>query len=289
MTQSLRKVIQRLISPLLGKGYGRLPVLRSGLSWYKRRLKPEYVLVEGQPLYLNPNDEELSPYLALHGYFEKMETDLVHKYVKPGMRVLDIGANIGYFTVMCSVLAGKHGQVVALEPDDTNFSFLKRSVAELPTKNVHLVQAAAWSNSGQLDLYLSSQNPGDHQSFPGDDARHHYTVEAVAIDDLPEARDGFDFIKMDIQGAEGHALRGMKNILANQPPAVMLLEFWPSSLERAGTSPQKIFASLVQHGYRIHRVSNEEVTLYPVQSYQDISDYCDLDWKFVNLLCLQDV
>lgn len=65
------KAVQQLAKPFMGKGYGQLPLVRSVLSWYKQKNKPEYVEVEGRRLYLHPQDEELSPYLALHGYFEK--------------------------------------------------------------------------------------------------------------------------------------------------------------------------------------------------------------------------
>lgn len=285
MTHSFLKTLQRLGRPLMGKGYGKLPVIRSFVAWYKKQNKPEYVMIEGRRLYLNPQDEELAPYLAMHGYFEKMETELVRQYVQPGMRVLDVGANIGYFTVLCSALVGKEGSIVAIEPDVTNYSFLEKSVQELPEANVQLVKAAAWHSSGTLNLHLNKSNPGDHQTFPGEDSRESYKVQATAIDDIETASRGFDFVKMDIQGAEGQALRGMQNTLASHRPAVMILEFWPSSLERAGTPPEDVYTSIVQLGYQLQRISNEEGKLYPINSYQQIADFCDLDWKFVNLLC----
>lgn len=287
MAQRILGLIRRIARPFMGKGYGRLPVVHSIVSWIKRGYRPEYVEVEGRRVYLNPDDPEVSSYLALHGYFEKMETELIHRHVKPGMHVLDVGANIGYYTVMCSALVGRDGSVVAIEPDDANYAFLNRGVAELPEKNVHLVKAAAWSESGTLDLYLSSENPGDHQSFASDRSRQHYTVDAIRVDDLPEARAGFDFVKMDIQGAEGHALTGMRQTLERHPPQTMIVEFWPSSLEQAGTPPDEIYAFISGLGYDIRRISNEDGKLYPIQSYQDIRDFCDLDWKFMNLLCVR--
>ncbi len=274
----------------MGKGYGRLPVLRSVIAWYKKGYKPEYIEVEGRKVYLNPDDPEVSAYLALHGYFEKMETDLIRRYVKPGMRVLDVGANIGYFTVLCSALVGKDGFVVAIEPDEKNFSFLQKGIQGLPEKNVALVRAAAWSESGTLDLYLNPENPGDHQSFAGEDSvtRVHYAVKAVRVDELPESEKGFDFVKIDIQGAEGHAIEGMRRSLERHTPQVMIVEFWPSSLKRAGTDPESLFEYILSLGYEIQRISNEESRLYPVRSYEEIEEFCDLDWKFMNLLCIRN-
>lgn len=287
MRNEFLELARRIARPFMGKGYGRLPVIRSLVEWYRKLYRPESVEVEGRKIYLNPADDKLSPYLAMNGYFEKMETALIRQHVKPGMRVLDVGANIGYFTVLCSALVGERGCVVAIEPDDTNFSFLERSVAELPEKNTRVVKAAAWQESGKLDLYISTENPGDHQSFPGDTTRNHYTVDSVAIDDLVEAESGFDLVKMDIQGSEGHALQGMQKTFRQNPPGTLILEFWPSGLAQAGTPPEDVYAVLKGMGYRIQHISNEDEKLYTIHSYQDIVDFCDIEWKFMNLLCLR--
>ena len=274
-----------LARPFFGKGYWGRPGLRTIAAWYRRAYRPESVMVEGHKLYLNRDDMVLNSYLAVHGYWEKMETDMVHRYVKPGMQVLDIGANIGYHTILMAGLVGEKGRVIAFEPDVTNFNLLGRSVAELPFRNVQIAQAAVWDTSGELQLYMSEENPGDHQVYHSSEARAHYSVPAVTIDEyLPDGK--FDFLKMDIQGAEGHAFMGMRKTLERHPPTAMVLEFWPGGLATAGTPADEVYAFLLGLGYVTYRMDEEEQKIYPITLEQIIA-FCDLDWKFVTLLCAQ--
>lgn len=243
-------------------------------------------MINGHKLYLHlERDVVVTTYLAVHGYWEKMETQMVHRYVKPGMRVLDIGANIGYHTILAAGLVGEKGRVVAIEPGDDNFKLLSRSVAELPYKNVELVHGGAWHTSGEIQLYVSEESPSDHKVYDSSEGRPTETITAVAIDDMfPDEK--FDFLKMDIQGAEGHAFKGMRKVLRNHPPTAMVLEFCPGNLATAGTPAPEIYAFLMELGYSTFRIDEELEKIYPV-SLEQILDFCDLDWKFMTLLCAQ--
>lgn len=273
--------------PFLRKGYWGKPGLRTIANWYRRAYRPEFVMINGHKLYLHlERDVVVTTYLAIHGYWEKMETQMVHRYVKPGMSVLDIGANIGYHTILAAGLVGEKGKVVAIEPGSDNFSLLSRSVAELPFKNVQLVHGAVWHSSGEIQLYVSDDSPSDHRVYDSSEGRHTEPIAAVAIDDLlPGQR--FDFLKMDIQGAEGHAFKGMRKTLENHPPTAMVLEFSPGYLATAGTPASEVYAFLMQLGYSTFRIDEEQERVYPI-SYDQIMAFCgDVEWKFVTLLCAQ--
>ncbi len=271
--------------PFFGKGYWSKPVLRSIAAWYRRAYRPEYVLVEGNKLYLNNNDMVLNSYLAVNGYWEKMETEMVKRYVKPGMKVLDIGANIGYDTLLMSSLVGDQGRVVAFEPDVTNFNLLSKSVAELPINNVELVQGAVWDTSGELQLYLNDENPGDHQVYNSGESREHYSVPALTIDEFARG-ESYDFLKMDIQGAEGHAFLGMRATLERHRPNAMILEFWPSALSNASTHPSDVYAYLVELGYSTFQMDEAHQKILPI-TFEQIMAGCNADWKYMTLLCTQ--
>lgn len=287
MSQPILRALRTVAAPLFGKGYWSAPVLRTIASWYKQRYRPAFVEIDGNRLYLNYEDGWYSSYLAVHGYCEKTETDLVKRYAKPGMTALDIGANIGYYSLILSSIVGPEGHVIAFEPDRKNLDFLRRSTDGLATKNVEIVPSAVWESTGTLELFLNPEDLIDHSVVPGGSGeRPHYSVPAIAVDDYLDGRQ-VDFIKMDIQGAEGRALEGMERTLAKHPPRVLITEFWPSALRRAGTPPEEVFARLADIGYSIRQIDEDNGALRPA-SIERILAECDIDWKFTNLLCTLD-
>lgn len=276
--------LRRLARPLLGRGYWDRPVLRSIAAWYKRSYRPDYVDIPEGRLYLNPNDRFLTPHLVVHREFERMESSVIRERVKPGGFALDIGANVGYHSLLLSRQVGPEGRVIAFEPDPENFGYLQKSVASTRWRNVELRQQAVWESSGTLELYRNAEHPGDHQVYRSGESREHVTVEAVAIDDVIGNAD-VDFVKMDIQGAEGHAVEGMRRLLDRRPPPAMLMEFWPYGLRTAGTDPGALYGRLRDLGYAMHRCDDERGVIAPI-SFEEIAAHCDLDWKFVTLLCV---
>lgn len=284
MSQPFLRVLRAVASPLFGKGYWKAPVLRNIAAWYQRRYRPAFVEIDRSRLYLNYDDGWYSSYLAVHGYCEKTETAVVRQLARPGMTMLDIGANIGYYTLILSAIAGPEGKVIAFEPDTKNLEFLRRSIAGLPIDNVELVPSAVWESSGSIELYLNPEDLIDHSVIPGAGGeRPHYSIPAVALDEYLDGR-AVDFVKMDIQGAEGRALMGMSELLEKRPPSVLITEFWPSALRRAGTPPEEVFARLLDLGYAIQRIDEDGGAVVPTTIAQ-ILDLCDLDWKFTNLVC----
>jgi len=275
--------LRRLARPFLGRGLGNVPPFRWAARWYRRSYQPESVAIADGRLYLNPKDRMLTPHLILHREFEPMETAAIVERVRPGMLVLDIGANVGYHSLLLSRQVGSTGRVIAFEPDPENFGYLQQSVGSLPLANVELVNAAVWNRSGTIELYRNAEHPGDHQIYPSDEAREHLTVQTVAVDDVIGDAD-VDFVKMDIQGAEGGAVEGMQRLLERRPPATMLMEFWPSGLRTAGTDPEALYRYLHGLGYAIHRCDDERRVIVPIR-FEEIERTCDLDWKFVSLLC----
>jgi hypothetical protein len=151
-------------------------------------------------------------------------------------------------------------------------------------KNVIAVQAAVWDTPGTIELYVNPDNRGDHQVYKSEESREHYSVPSVTIDDYAKG-ETYDFIKMDIQGAEGRALRGMRETFKRRLPTAIFTEFWPHGLRNAGTPPEEVFDRLLELGYLIYWV-NEVKRRYDLTTLPEIYEFCDLDWKFVDLLCV---
>ena len=106
-------------------------------------------------MFLDSND---SLRLSINGTYSEYETDVMKKIVKKGDVDLDLGANIGYYTLIFAKIVGKNGKVFAFEPDLTNFTLLKKNVEINGYKNVVLINKAVSDKTGKLKLFLNERN-----------------------------------------------------------------------------------------------------------------------------------
>lgn len=157
-----------------------------------------------------------------YGEFSESEVQLFRDVVKPGMFVLDIGANIGCHTVALSRIVGSHGIVFAYEPERTNFTTLCGNIALNNILNVYAFQKAVGCTSGliavpELDLGKTSNMGGlslceDYSGAPS------YPVPLITIDELDFLR--LDFVKIDIEGMEKLTLEGGKETIEKYKPTL---------------------------------------------------------------------
>jgi FkbM family methyltransferase len=191
-------------------------------------------------------------YAGLYGIYkqwsDREERRLLARLIRPGMTVLDVGANIGLYTRWLAGLVGPDGRVIAMEPEPRNFERLTAAAARLP--QVTTIHAAAAERSGTLRLYVADDLNVDHHSYDDGDGRRTVDVPAKAIDDVVPPGTRVDVIKMDIQGAELAALRGARRVLAENPDISMVLEYWPYGLNRAGASARELVDFLANCGFR---------------------------------------
>ena len=248
--------------------------------------------VQGHKMFLDAKD---SLCLSINnGMFEPVETTLVKKHVKRKNVVVDIGANIGYYTLMLARLVGDEGRVFAFEPDPENFLLLKKNVeANGYDHNVILVQKAVSDVTGTARLYQSETNKGDHRMHRASGDRRAVSIETVSLDDYFEDYDGeIDFVKMDIQGSEGHALQGMQNLLKNNKVTNMLTEFCPAWIERTGVSSGDMLSSIERHGFTffdISQASSEDKGRSSSQELLTAYPPVDEEKDQTNLWCVRTV
>jgi FkbM family methyltransferase len=198
----------KILSGRIGKFYPVKVIYKVINSFIFSHLKHE---VLGHKMFLDSRD---SLNLSIKGVYEPFETELVKKEIRKGDVVLDVGANIGYYTLIFAKLVGENGKVFAFEPDPSNFALLKKNVEINGYKNITLVQKAVSNKTGKTKLYLSDRNLGDHRIYDSHDGRRYIEIDAIRLDDYFKDYNGkIDFIKMDIQGAEGGAIQGMRSLL----------------------------------------------------------------------------
>lgn len=244
--------------------------------------------VLGHKMLLDVNDSVVAPLLREQGTFEPLETSLVQRELKEGDVVVDVGANIGYYTLIFARLVGESGKVYAFEPDPANFQLLKKNVQLNGYRNIVLERKAVADRTGRRRLYLAPHNKGDHRLYAPPENRPWVDVEAVALDDYFAARDErIAFIKMDIQGAEGAALTGMRRLLERNPAARLVSEFWPSGLRLSGTDPGAYLEQLERLGFRLYNIDEEAERVEPADAPRLLQTYLPEKDNFTNLLCVR--
>jgi len=193
---------------------------------------------------------------------------LLNTFIKPGFVVLDIGANIGFFSRFLSDKVGATGHVYCFEPDAINFRHLKN---ELKSKtNTTLLQKAVAAESGMLTLYTSNLLNVDHRTYKHDNYAEQHSIEKMAIDDYINNQFKVDLIKMDIQGFEMEALKGMKKTLEANPNLILFTEFWAYGLQQAGSSAMEVFDFLTQLNFNVYRIDNAKLSVLTIENIKQL-------------------
>ena len=185
--------------------------------------------LDGFQIYLDAQDRAVGNHL-LHGVYEPHVTAQFRRLLKPGMRVLDIGANIGYFTLLAASLVTNTGRVIAVEPNPDNGKLLDASIKQNHFEHVTLLQLAAGRANGILALHTSYSNGTTSQvSSELAHLQAIRSVPAIKLDDFNGLADGVDFVKIDVEGAEYNALWGKQETLRRFKPLI-ISEFSPTAM-----------------------------------------------------------
>jgi FkbM family methyltransferase len=211
-------------------------------------------------------------YAAYKAYTDRAERQLLRRILFAGAVVVDVGANIGIYSQFLSCCVGRTGVVHSFEPSLENFRRLKFAARKLA--NVRLSQAAVGESSRRSTLYVSDKLNVDHRAYlPEGDSRHTVPMEMIALDDYFKPGERVDLIKMDIQGYELHALRGANRVLADNPAAKLLLEFWPYGLKRAGANWMDLLATLESKNMVVHQVTKHGLVPFCSEPVRESPDW----------------
>lgn len=187
----------------------------------------EVAEMQGFRLYASPGDALIGRHVLAGGYEPEVEA-VFRRVLRPGMGVVDIGANIGFFTMLSASVVGEAGFVLAVEPNPANARMLEASRRLNGFAQVVTAQVAAGRGTGLLVLNTTHSN-GTTSTPEGDPAEllHAQTVASVAVDALVGAERRIGLIKVDVEGAEYNALLGAAGVLRRDRPLV-ISEFSPS-------------------------------------------------------------
>ena len=222
--------------------------------------------VGGFRIYSNTIDRLLASLMWKFESLEGYESQVLKDHLKKGMTIIDIGANIGYYTLLMGQITGPDGIVYAFEPEPNNFRLLSKNILKNNIQNIHPFQKAVSDKNGSIKLFISKEHRGDHKIFETDDKRPSITVDQVSIDDFLKDKRKIDLIKMDIQGAEHLALEGLKHTIAGNKDIIIITEFSPELLRESGGNPEDFLDRLISMGFKIRLIDEKNKILKPIES-----------------------
>jgi FkbM family methyltransferase len=224
----LRNIAVSAYSALARTGLTSAPVIRRSFLWAYARYKQH---IEAGPV------------------------DQLHQFVPEGSAVIDVGANVGFFTEKLARWVGPAGTVIAVEPDSENLQALRRSIDRFGSnRKIEMVAAVATDRPGRSRLERNPLHPGDHRIAVNSTG---IDVRAVTIDDLVTERGlRISFIKIDVQGAELMVLKGAVWTLRSHSP-VLFVEVDDLALRRYGASAASLLAFLIEEGYTANRINRD--------------------------------
>ena len=231
---------------------------------------PKTVRFHGYQLVVNREDHIMGSALLM-GRYEPYGTQLFLESLSPGMIVVDAGANIGIYTCLASGVVGRYGKVYAFEPEPQNFICLTETMRLNQLANVQPERLALSDHDGEANLFLSDINMGDHRLGKTDEKRQSVCISTRRLDSywgqtIPEVA----VLKMDVQGAEGLVLKGMKQTILKSPKLKIFMEFWPRVLESCGTNPKDVLDDFLEFGFSIQIIDQDKNMLRALDSVEQL-------------------
>lgn len=235
-------------------------------DWRRLRFRATgSVVVDGSTFYLQPNDNYLTQLVLREGTYEPTETRLVREVLKEGDVFLDVGANVGWYTVHAARRVGPSGKVIAFEPEPSNLAMLRRNVEVNGLSNVVVEGVALSSAEGSFKLYLEKGNLGMHSLVLEHEGGQHYVnVQTVRLDDYWKGKGAIKLVKLDTEGAEGMILAGMRETLRRHGRLELIVEYAPQRLKKSGYDPDKVLGELYELGYKASLIDESAGRVVPL-------------------------
>jgi len=216
------------------------------------KMETSVTLLPGMKMVAPPGMRGARSYAA--GVYEQDVTGLFKALVLEGMTVVDLGASLGYYALLASSLVGASGRVYAFEPEPESHSYLLRNIDLNDCCNVRVVEKAVSDKGGDQTFILSSRRSvGPIGGFLSSDSRTcgSVVVQTTSLDDFFEKQGwpGIDLIKVDIDGSEGWALHGMREVSSRNPQMQLIMEFDPDRIRQSDNRPEILAATIQDLGF----------------------------------------
>lgn len=279
------RVLGVVVKHLSGKGLEQLSFVKKTYRFMVRHLIGEDIVlvdVHGQKMHVFP---AFGLMLLSTGTYEseRLMTTLFTELVAENMIVVDIGAYVGFYTLLAAKAVGDKGRVFCFEPELSNYTLLLKNIEENGYNNVVPVQKAVTNVTGPIKLFLT-KDQGSHSIGNYDPCQKTIVVDSITLDEFFSRRDcSIHVMKIDVEGAEMAVLQGMANIISKNRQLKIFTEFNAEALKRAGFSPTEYFKMLVNYGFEVYVINEKKQLLEPAE-IGNVIKMCK-SIGYVNLLC----
>lgn len=240
-------------------------------------------------------DEFISREIITTGYFDFYTTLLLHDFIDYGNHVIDIGANIGWYSSLFCQWVGANGTVDAFEPDTANQFLLHFNINLLvPTSHVYIYLYVVSDYKCEVIFYKSITNMGDHRIFQDQQTPISTKVTSTTLDEHYMGTDVRpNFVKCDTQGAEIKVLRGATELFNSGWRPLVLLEFWPYGLIHSGDNPMIMIDILDTYLYKYYYIDSLNNCIKPVsrcffEEYVRAPKTHKVYGEHINILCIPE-
>jgi len=257
------EILKRGLNLFEGTGIGKIP----GVSWISSRISSllfSEIIIDGDQKLYTGGIVGPRALLALYynGSHEPHVSSLFCSLLNNGMTVVDVGALIGYYTLLAAKRVGDNGRVLAFEPSPTAFSLLLKNIKINNRNNIKAFKYAVSDKNGKKTFDLS------RLSFAHTKSSDTIVVNTVFIDSFLHSLsiEDVDLVKIDVEGAELEVLRGMRKILSRGKVKI-ICEVHPDGLSSLGYSNEDVENILKEYSYKIYLISPDG--LIPTDSIGD--------------------
>jgi FkbM family methyltransferase len=244
MKSLINKIYRRVVPLFYGTGLGNIKIIQKANFELRAIVKPETVKFYGNTMFLDKYDMNQLSVLGQEGK-DYHEISFIRDKIGKGDKVLDVGANIGTYTVLLSNWVGSTGTVYSFEPSKDNCEIIKKTLKINNMENVKLIEKAVTNFNGQSNLDVGVDCTGYY--ITRDIVSKSSIVQCVKLDDIFKNNEKIDFMKLDAEGQELNVLKGMHELL-KQPQLKIMMEFEPETHSKEN-DPEKTLDLLESYGY----------------------------------------
>ena len=257
-------IYKKLFCLLTGSNISKIPGVRKVCAIINKKITPETIEVFGNKIHIG-NSGTVN---FLHDTSD--EIDFFKQHINRGEKIIDVGANIGWFSMIFAKIVGNEGKVFSFEPGKDNYSTLRKNISINNFENIVSENVAVSDFNGELNLELSKT--GNHKV-----SKKGTKTKCIKLDGYLKD-EKIDFVKIDVEGHEYFVLMGMHNILKNNEKIKLKIEFNYKLIKKSGIKPENLLDFLIQNGFTLYdlryerQMSKEEL----IKEYSKIDGATDI-------------
>ncbi len=290
----IEKLFTTAVKPLVGTGIGRIKPLANLYQKIATRIMPSEKVIEVQGFKIRVITQghigDISTELLFKGVHEPMSTQVFKRIINNGDCVVDVGANIGYFTLLAARLVGQQGRVFAFEPSQDNMTELVHNLVINNFHNVNTSLSALSDYNGRSKFFLSTTESARHSLIQTHEHDSTQMVDVQKLDDVLPKGIPVHFIKTDTEGNELSVLKGAQQIIMANKGIKLLFEVYFDALKANNVEISELWSFVKKDlGFKfIYLVDDYKNKMFRVLYYGQVIEYCKKNNLACNLLCSRE-